>query len=851
MRAVLLLSFRNIARHRLRFVLTTFSVLLGVSFVVASFVLTDGLRSTFNSLISEGFEETDLQVQARGDFDEIMFTYRAIDEDLNDIVSSTEGVEQATPYSESAKIVVLSASGKPIQSSSAPILSFNWEPSVVSRMTLVEGEVPEGPGEFAIDEGTADRENMVVGETYDVIGVDGPEPFELVGLNKYGSDSTLPGFVLVSFELGELQRLDGSEGELRTIEISAADGVAIDELSARLQAALPAEVEVVTGASLVADAQDELGGFIDLFGNVLLAFAFVAVFVSAFIISNTFNILLGQRVRQLSLLRALGASARQVRGSAVLEALMIGLVASVLGLAGGVLLAFGLRSLINTLGFTMPDLEIIISTRTIVVASLVGIGVTLVASLSPARRAAGVPPMAGIRGGYRFGSGEGTRRTFIAIGLAVVGGAGMAYGLFGSADNTGILLMVLGLGSVLMFVAISMFAPLFSSPSASALGMPLEHLPGDDITGHMARENAARNNKRTASTAAGLMIGLALIAMATVVASSLKESFRSELGSTVTSDFLVTADDQAQFSNELAAEVAALPEFGEVSAVRYGNARIDGSEKQMAATDLTLLTDLLDVNILSGDAVAAADATHILLNQDVADDRGLVVGDTIDVEFAETGVQTLTVGAIYENEFLIGNYILDLSGWDENFSAVDDSVISARLTPGVEPEAGSAALAPLEAAYPQLNFETNQEFQDRQEGELDSFLVVINVFLGLAIVIALLGITNTMALSVLERTREIGLMRSIGMTRRQTRSLIRLEAGVVSLFGALLGVVLGVVFGWVAVVAIPDSLINTLAVPWMTLVVYVLIAAVAGLIAASLPARRAARLNILDAIAQG
>ncbi len=250
---------------------------------------------------------------------------------------------------------------------------------------------------------------------------------------------------------------------------------------------MPADIEVVTGDALVADAQDDLGGFIDLFGNVLLAFAFVAVFVSAFIISNTFNILLGQRVRQLSLLRALGASARQVRRSAVIEALIIGLVASLLGLVGGVLLAFGLRALINTLGFTMPGLEIIISTRTVVIACLVGIGVTLVASLSPARRAAGVPPMAGIRGGYRFGSGEGTRRTVIAIVLAVFGGAMMAYGLFGSADNTGFLLMVLGLGSVLMFVAISMFAPLFSSPSASALGAPLEHLPGDDITGHMAR----------------------------------------------------------------------------------------------------------------------------------------------------------------------------------------------------------------------------------------------------------------------------------------------------------------------------------------------------------------------------
>ncbi len=347
------------------------------------------------------------------------------------------------------------------------------------------------------------------------------------------------------------------------------------------------------------------------------------------------------------------------------------------------------------------------------------------------------------------------------------------------------------------------------------------------------------------------MIGLALIAMATVVASSLKESFRSEMGSTVISDFLVTADDQAQFSNQLAAEVDALPEFGEVAAVRYGNARVDGSEKQFAATDLTLLTDLLDVDIVSGDPAAVADATHLLIHEDVATDRGLGVGDSLGVEFAETGSQSLTIGAIYANEFLIGDYIVDLSGWDANFSSVDDSVISARLASGVEAEAGDAALAPLEAAYPQLNFETNQEFQARQEGELDSFLVVINVFLGLAIVIALLGITNTMALSVLERTREIGLMRSIGMTRRQTRSLIRLEAGVVSLFGALLGVVLGVVFGWIAVVAIPDSFIGTLAIPWPTLVIYVVIAALAGLIAASLPARRAARLNILDAIAQG
>jgi len=365
----------------------------------------------------------------------------------------------------------------------------------------------------------------------------------------------------------------------------------------------------------------------------------------------------------------------------------------------------------------------------------------------------------------------------------------------------------------------------------------------------MARENAARNNKRTASTAAGLMIGLALIAMASVVAASLKDSFRAELGSTLIADYLVTEANDGNFSSEIAGEVAALPEFSEVSAVRDGTIRIDGDTKDMSATDLTVLTDLLDVDVLDGDAVASANPGSILLSQEVADNIGVGVGDPLRVEFAATGEQTLTVGAIYDNEFLIGHYIIDLSGWDENFDSQDDTVIAAKVAPGVELAEAEAALAPLAESFPQLQFETRDEFRERLEGQLDSLLVIINVFLGLAIIIALLGITNTMALSVLERTREIGLMRAIGMTQRQTRSMIRLEAGVVSLFGALLGVLVGLAFGWLAVVAIPDSFISTLSIPIWTLAIYVVIATDAGLIAASLPARRAARLDVLDAIA--
>lgn len=849
MRTMFRLSLRNLASNKLRFALTTFAVLLGVSFVVSSFVLTDGLLKTFDDLVADANADIDATVRARSDFDEVDFTVRPIDESLFEAVAAVEGVDEAQSGLQSTKIVPVKDNGEPIQTTGAPILSYNWSDSALSPLTLSAGEAPDEPGEFTIDEATAERDDLIVGNTYDVIGSDGREPFSLVGLTRFGDESSIVGLTMATFSLDELQRLDGSEGLLQWIDVRATSGVETEVLVQRLESALPSDVEAVSSDVIIEEGQEDFGDIINIFGNILLAFALVAVFVSTFIISNTFNILLGQRVRQLALLRALGASAAQVRFSSILEALIVGITASILGLGGGVLLAFGLRSAMDALGFSLPTIDVVLSTRTIAVAVIVGVGVTLMASLSPARRAAGVPPVAAMRAGYRFGSGEGTRRTIIAIILAIVGIVLLGFGLFGGSDNTAAVLTGLGLGAVCTFVAVSMFAPLFSSPSASFLGAPLEHLPRRQITGHMARENAARNNKRTAATAAGLMIGLALIAMASVVATSLKESLRAELGSTLTADFLVRDANGVDFSNRLAAEVAALPEFSEVSAVRYGTVRVDGANREVAATDVTVLTDLLDIDVQSGDPAASAGPGFVLLNQSKADDLGVVVGDALEVEFAATGPQILTVGATYANSFLVADYIIDLSGWDANFDAINDNVVSAKLAPGVDLATAEAALAPLEGSYPQLEFETRDEFREAIEGQLDSLLVIINVFLVLAIVIALLGITNTMALSVLERTQEIGLMRAIGMTRRQTRSMVRFEAGIVSLFGAILGVIVGLAFGWLAVLAIPDSFIDQLAIPYGTLAIYVVIATIAGLLAASFPARRASRLNILDAIA--
>jgi putative ABC transport system permease protein len=848
MNAMLKLSFRSLMAHKIRFSLTTFAVLLGVSFVVASFVLGDGLRRTFDNIIEDATAHVDVEVRAAEEFSESTFSVQRIDESVADVVAGVEGVDSVKVGAQSFKTVPVKANGEPIETFGPPIFALNWLDGTDS-LRVVAGEAPDGPGEFAIDETAADTNEFVVGETYDVIGANGREPFTLVGVTRFGEQNATAGAVIVSFTLDELQRLDGSDGQIQWIDITAAEGVEPDALITRLEQVLPDGIEAVPGSVVVEEGQDDFAVVADMFGNVLLAFALVAVFVSVFIISNTFNILLGQRVRELALLRALGASSAQVRVSAILESLIVGVVASVLGLGGGVLLAMGLRSLMGAMGLSLPSMDVIIAPRTIIAAAVVGIGVTLFASLTPARRAAHVPPVAAMRAGFRFGSGEGTRRTIIAIVLSVIGTALLGYGVFGD-DDTAVLLTSLGAGAVLVFVAVRMFAPLFSSPSAAFLGKPLEHLPGQHITGHIARENASRDNKRTAATAAGLMIGLALIAMASVVADSLKSSFRSELGSTMTADYVITAQNDVGFSNLVADQVAALPEFDRVSAVRWGNARIGGDTKGIAGTDLTVLTDLLDVDVTSGDTAASADPRHLVLSRDAADAQGVEVGDEIAVEFAATGSQEMTVGAVYDNDFLIGDYVIDLSAWAEYFDVQDDSVISARVAPGVDLARADAALAALGEQFPNLQFETQSAWTERLEGELDDLLVIINVFLGLAIVIALLGITNTMALSVLERTREIGLMRAIGMTRRQTRGMIRLEAAVVSLFGALLGVVVGLAFGWVAVIAIPESIISRLSIPTLTLVVYVVVATIAGLLAASFPARRAARLNVLSAIAQ-
>ena len=567
---VIRLSLRNLASSRLRVLLAAVAVTVGVAFVVASFVLSDGLRATFDDVLEEAVADVDVMVRAASDFDEAEFQAQTFDEETLAIVLDVPGVASADPALQSTKIVPVESDGDPVETTGAPIIAGNWvEPP--RTLSVEQGRGPTASGEFAMDFTATDRFGFEIGQRYDVIGVDGREVFELVGTTRFGSENVLAGAVLLSFTIEDVQRLDGREGEVNFLELVADDGVAPAALAQQVELALPAGLEAVTSDVIASESQEDFGAITDIFGNILLAFALVSVFVSTFIIANTFNILLGQRIRQLALLRALGASRRQVRASALFEAAVIGAAASIVGLGAGVVLAYVLRGVMNAAGFDLPALELILSARTSVIALVVGIGVSLMSAMTPSRRAARVPPVAAMREGYRYGSGEGTRRTVLALVLAIVGLGAIGWSLFGDLD-TAPLLISMGGGAVLTYVAITMFTPLFSSPIAHALGAPLEWLPWLGVTGKMARENASSDNKRTARTAAGLMIGLALVAMASVVATSLKDSFRSQLGSTLTADYLVTAPNQAGFSRSLADDIDALEEFDVVSATRYGNA---------------------------------------------------------------------------------------------------------------------------------------------------------------------------------------------------------------------------------------------------------------------------------------
>jgi len=843
---MLKLSIRNLLSHKIRFFMTSFAVVLGVSFVVGSIVVTDTVRKSFDTLFDEITAGVDLEIRSVDPLsDEPGSLGPPLPAEVATQASAVDGVEIAEGQV-GGIAQPIAPDGEPVTTTGAPKLAFSWGPTdELYPVTLELGAKP-GPGEFAVDQGTFEDFDFVIGDTYDVLVPDGTESFVLSGTATFGSTNSLAGARLTMFDLDTAQRLFDREGVFDAIDIRLEPGADADAVQAAVAEGLPADAEVVTGAAVAQEGSDQIGELASIFGNILLGFAGVALFVSAFYIYNTFSIILGQRIRELALLRAIGATAAQIRATVILEALLVGIVSSIVGIGMGMLTALGLRGILNAGGFGLPADALVLKPPTVAVAFVIGVGVTLAASILPARKASSVPPVAALRAD--LATSESSRRLRLLIG-AIIGGIGVAlvgFGLF-IADGTQPTLIGLGVGAIMVFLGIANLSPLVAGPVARLLGAPIAKV--FKMPGRLAQENSARTPYRTASTASALVVGLALVTMVLVVGTSVKKTFAATIDQAVSADFIITDPNFAGVTPALADGLGADPAFEAVSGIRFDTFSFEGGTRDLVAVDAVSGGALVDIDIVDGGQIDDLTATSIFVHEDPARDLGLSPGDEVTVSFSATGDQTFTVAGIHADSLFAGNYLISTEAYEANFTDDLDPLIMAVVADGVDPETARASIDDALAEFPQLEVEDRSEFLASQEDQINQVLVSVNALLGLAIVIAVLGIANTLALSVFERTRELGLLRAVGMSKRQTRRMVRWEAAIVSLFGAVLGVAVGIAFGLAAASALPESFLSEVAIPVGTLLILVLVAMFAGLLAAIFPARRAGKLDILEAIA--
>ena len=856
---MLRLALKSLLAHKLRFAFTALAIVLGVTFVVSAFVTADSLRSTFDDLATDINTGTDFTVRGALPFGDItQATPPPVDDSLLDDIRAVEGVQSAEGGFFVDGVIPVDGSGESPTTLGGPRAGTSWTADpTLSQYFLIEGEWPQGPTQFALDVVTFADYDFELGRDYQVVTPIGPRIFTLTGTMQFGfPENAGIGAVFSVFDTATAQQVLGLEGKFNEIAVRAEPAADILQVQDRITAVLPAGTEVITSEEAAAEFGDAFESFIGPFQTILLVFAFIVLFVSAFIISNTFNIVLGQRVRELSLLRALGATPRQVRRSVLIESLVIGATAAAAGIGLGMLGALGLEALLSAFGASLPDGPLPLRPRTVAWAFAVGVGFTVVASLLPAAKASRISPVAGL-GEQNGDDGEHGRlwRVIAGAGLAAVGLILIGRGLFADFDSTTAQLLSLGIGAAVVFVAVAVLSPLIAGPTVAALARPLPWILR--TPGRLARDNAARSPRRTAATAVALTIGLALVAMVLVVGQSLKDTFSESLSDSVQADYVISTDTFSGVPETLAADLrsagasAAVPldEYPAQVLSPVAPGRIEDAE--LTVTDLDAIDEVANLGVIDGTLEGLDPMSALLVASDTADDWGLEVGDEVSVNLTSGETLAVTVGAVFAQTRppFWDEWIIDESLHRQTAGAdLFDQWVAVNVD-GDDPEASRALLDEVLSAYPQATLEDRQEFQASLESNLNTLLALVNVFLLFALVVALVGIVNTLTLSVFERTHEIGLLRAVGMTRRQLRRAIRWEAAAISLYGALVGVVLGLGFGVALSVAIPDDAIDRVSVPAWQMVGLVVVAMAFGLLAAVFPSYRAGRMNVLEAIA--
>ena len=843
-------ALRSVVARKVRLGLTALAIVLGVSLVTGTFLFTDTIDSQFDNLFDDIYAGIDVTVRKDvGDFTSGGEPFPA---EVIDAVLAVDGVREAEGGVSTAVSQVLDRDGEPIGGQGPPTLGFSWGASATLnpiRINEGNGRPPMAPGEVAVDANTVKVNDFALEQTITVVNLAGAEQFTLVGILSFGDQDTLLGATITTFELSEAQRLFGFGNEFTGINIRADSGVGSDELAERVGAILPDGLEAVTGLTQQNEQADEISEALGFLQIGLLVFAGVAVFVGGFIIQNTFRIIVAQRTRELALLRAVGATARQVVSLVVVEALITGIVASLVGIGVGVGISVAIRGLMNSVGFAVPAGDLVLLPRTILVGMAVGVVLTVASSILPARRASRVPPVAAMREEAAQPPRRGLRKRAIAgTSVTSIGALALFVGLFAGLEN-GIALV--GLGAAILFIGVSVLAPLAARPVADILGRPLPGLYG--ISGHLAKENTKRKPRRTASTASALMIGVALVAFFSVFASSTKASVEETVLDIFRADLTIQSTNQsdpdlpASFSSAFTEELRTLPELDTVSAMQFGRFEVDGSQALLGALDPITISEVFALKPVGAALSNLAQPNSLLVATKVLVDNGWSVGQDIPVTYSATGDVVATIAGTFDGDDF-GDFYVSNAPYRENFTSVGDGLVFARTAPGVSVEDAQASVERVAEKFGNVKVQTKSELIEEAEDQINAALRLFTGLLTFAVLIAVLGITNTLALSIFERTREIGLLRAVGMGRRQVRRMIRWEAVIIALFGALLGVLLGIFLGWAVTRALADEGLGAFSVPYTQVVAALVLAGVGGVIAAIWPARKAARLNILDAI---
>ena len=846
-------TWRSLFARKLRLLLSAFAVILGVAFVSGSYVFTDTLDRAFTGLTSGAVGDVIVRpgtsAESGGGFGGGTSGARTVPASLVDELAAVPGAARADGRITNFGTFVVGKDGKLLGGSGPPGIAVNYSGGPAANgvpvATLESGRWPAAEGEVVLDSSTAEKSGYVVGDTVPIVTATERPRLEarIVGTAAFGG-STLVGASVVMFETAQAQELflDG-EDAFSQVWVTAAPGTSQDQLRSAVASVLPSDTQAATGDATAARAASRIDEALSFVTTFLLVFAGIALTVGAFLIVNTFSILVAQRSRELALLRAIGASRRQVARSVLLEAGVVGLVGSAVGVGLGVLLAVAITEVFRRIGFDLSDNPLVLEPRTVVVSLVVGVLVTVTAAYLPARRAGSVSPVAAMRDDVTLAESGLRWRITVGAVLLAAGIGGMAAGLLGVGSEP---TYVLGAGAFGVLVGTALLSPVLGRPVLAGLGWTYRRAFG--AVGRMAEQNTRRNPRRTAATASALMIGVSLVTMMAVLGASAKASLDQTLAEDIIADYVVTNPVGQPFSSSVARSVAQVPGVSEVAQVRGALLQVDGDRDFATAVDPDAIAAVARPEVATG-SLADLDSTSAAVSTTYAREQGLAVGSTATIGYAGDDSEATVVATYVADSVLQSDVTMSLEGFDAIGVPPTDRAVYVLAAPGTDRAALSAGLDRVVADLPTVSVNDQAEFAAEQREPIDRLLFIVYALLGLAVVIAVLGIVNTLALSVIERIREIGLLRAVGLSRRQLRTMLRLESVAIALLGAVLGVVVGLAFALALQRSLADDGLDVLAVPGVQLAGFVVVAGVVGVLAALWPGRSAARLDVLRAIA--